>query len=179
MEIKTYKLKNGRLVELREATSGDASELLSFIQKVSSESDFLTFGSNEFDMSEHEEKTYLETQSNSNNRIYLVATIDEKIVAMLNFTGGSRPRTQHNGEFSMVVLKAYWGLGIGSHLVDTLLKWAKSTQIIKKLNLRVRTDNFPAIHLYEKKGFVKEGTLHKEIFIDGNYYDLLWMGLEL
>jgi RimJ/RimL family protein N-acetyltransferase len=179
MKMYTHKLRNERTVEIREATTGDASDLLSFIHKVSSESDFLTFGFAEFDMSEHEERTYLETQSNSNNRIYFVATIDDKIVAMLNFTGGSRPRTQHSGEISMVVLKAYWGFGIGSHLVDSLLKWAKSTQIIKKLNLRVRSDNFPAIHLYEKKGFVKEGTLHKEILIDGKYYDLLWMGLEL
>jgi len=179
MEIKTHKLKNGRTVELREATSGDAAELLSFIHKVSSESDYLTFGSAEFDMGEDEEKTYLETQFNSKNQIYLVATIENKIVAMLNFTGGKRPRTQHSGEFSMVVRKSDWGLGIGSYLVDTLLKWAKSTQIIKKLNLRVRADNFTAIHLYEKKGFVREGTLRKEIFIDGKYYDLLWMGLEL
>jgi RimJ/RimL family protein N-acetyltransferase len=179
MKLNTYKLQDGRTVEIREAVSGDAPELLSFIHTVSSESDFLTFGSAEFDISEHEEKAYLQTQSNSKNRIYLLATIDNKIVAMLNFSGGRRPRTQHSGEFSMVVLKAFWGLEIGSHLVDTLIKWAHSTQIIKKLNLRVRTDNIPAIHLYEKKGFVKEGTLHKEIFIDGKYYDLLWMGLEI
>ena len=61
MQIYTQKIRNGRMVEIREATTGDASDLLSFIHKVSSESDFLTFGFDEFDMSEHEEKTYLET----------------------------------------------------------------------------------------------------------------------
>jgi RimJ/RimL family protein N-acetyltransferase len=79
----------------------------------------------------------------------------------------------------MVVKKKYWGFGIGSLLLDTLLEWAKSNQFIKKINLRVRTDNQRAIKLYEKRGFVKEGTLRKEIFLNDKYYDLLWMGREL
>jgi RimJ/RimL family protein N-acetyltransferase len=43
----------------------------------------------------------------------------------------------------------------------------------------VRTDNERAIRLYEGKGFVYEGTMRKEFFVDGRYYDLHWMGLEL
>jgi RimJ/RimL family protein N-acetyltransferase len=50
---------------------------------------------------------------------------------------------------------------------------------VKKINLRVRTDNERAIVLYERNGFVIEGTIRKEIFLDGEYFDHHWMGLEL
>ena len=48
-----------------------------------------------------------------------------------------------------------------------------------KINLRVRTDNKRAILLYERRGFVKEAKIRKEIFIDGQFYDHYWMSLEL
>ena len=64
-------------------------------------------------------------------------------------------------------------------MLDAAIAWAKDAQIIKKINLRVRTDNKRAISLYEKKGFLREGRIRKEIFIDGKYYDHYWMSLEL
>ena len=79
----------------------------------------------------------------------------------------------------MSVRKQYWGLGIGSLMLDALIAWARDTQIIKKINLRVRTDNQRAIALYERKGFVFEGTIRREIFLDGKFFDHHWMGLEL
>ena len=79
----------------------------------------------------------------------------------------------------MSVRKRYWGLGIGSLMLDTLIDWAKGTQIVKKINLRVRTDNERAIALYERKGFVIEGTIRKQVFLDGTYFDHYWMGMEL
>jgi RimJ/RimL family protein N-acetyltransferase len=79
----------------------------------------------------------------------------------------------------MSVRKQYWGLGIGSLMLDTLIEWARANQIVKKINLRVRTDNQRAIRLYERKGFVIEGTSRKEILFYGSYFDHHWMGLEL
>ena len=79
----------------------------------------------------------------------------------------------------MSVRKSYWGLGIGSFMLDVLIEWAKGTEIVKKINLRVRTDNQGSISLYERKGFVIEGTIRKDIFVDGKYFDHHWMGLEL
>ena len=86
---------------------------------------------------------------------------------------------RHVGELGMSVVKAYWGQGVGSLLLDTLLSWARQTDIVRKINLRVRSDNGRAVALYERKGFVVEGTLTKEMFVDGEYYDLLAMGRSL
>ena len=85
---------------------------------------------------------------------------------------------QVSGEFGITVQRKYWGTGIGSLMIDALIAWAKNTGIIKKINLRVRTDNERAILLYEQKGFVKEGVIRKEICIDCKFYDHYWMNLE-
>jgi RimJ/RimL family protein N-acetyltransferase len=172
-------LDNKQVLYIREAKVDEAADILKFVHSVSSESDFLTFGADEFDVDENQEKAHIQNQQNSENQIFLVATIESKIVAILNFSARNRPRIRHSGEFSMVVQKKYWRSGIGTLILDTFLAWAKSNQIIKKISLRVRTDNKPAIHLYEKRGFIKEGTLRREIFIDGIFYDLFWMGLEI
>jgi RimJ/RimL family protein N-acetyltransferase len=79
----------------------------------------------------------------------------------------------------MSVRKEYWGLGIGSLMLDTLIDWARATQIVTKVNLRVRTDNQRAIQLYRNKGFVIEGTIRREIRLNDQYFDTYWMGLEL
>jgi RimJ/RimL family protein N-acetyltransferase len=179
MEYSTHKLNNDHILKIREAVVDDAPQLLEFVHRVSAESGFLTFGPGEFDINEQEEREFIQTRRDSENQLFLLAILDNEIVALLIFNAGQRPRIQHSGEFSMVVSKQYWRLGIGSSLLDTLFEWARSSQIIKKINLRVRKDNEDAIGLYEQNGFVIEGTIRKEIFLNGKYYDLLCMGLEL
>ena len=79
----------------------------------------------------------------------------------------------------MSVRKDHWGLGIGSLMLDALLDWAKQSGIVTKINLRVRTDNERAIRLYTSKGFAMEGTIHRAVFLDGQYFDHHCMGLQL
>jgi UDP-glucose 4-epimerase len=86
---------------------------------------------------------------------------------------------QHAGEFGISVLRKYWGIGVASSLIDSLLEWSIDGNIIRKINLRVRADNHRAISLYKLKGFVVEGILKNEIFLNNTYYDNLWMGLEI
>ena len=179
MEQRQYNLNNGRVLLIREATSEDARAVLEYVENSSGESDFLSFGPGEFDLTETEEAQVLRTYHDSDNQFYILGLIDMTIVASLSFSGGRRPRNRHSGEFGMSVQKAYWGRGIGSLMLDTLIDWAKKTRIVKKINLRVRTDNHRAIALYARKGFVNEGTIRKAVFVDDRYFDHHCMGLEL
>ena len=179
LEPRTHELKNGLSLLICEAEAEDAGALLAYIEDVSGESDFLTFGPGEFELTEREEAEFLRACRASESGVYLLALIGDEIVGTLNFSAGHRSRIRHSGELGMSVRKAYWGLGVGSSLLDTLLDWARQTGVIKKVNLRVRADNHRAILLYERKGFVREGTIRKEIFLNGAYYDLEWMGLVL
>lgn len=174
-----YDLNNGRVLLIREATAEDARAVLDYIEISSGESGFLSFGPGEFELSEAEEENVLYRYHDSDNQLYILGLIEDTIVATLIFSAGRRSRIRHSGEFSMSVRKQFWGLGIGSFMLDTLIDWAKGTHIVKKINLRVRTDNQRAIVLYKGEGFVIEGTIRKEIFLDGMYFDHYWMGLEL
>ncbi len=179
MELRKRRLTNDQLLLVREASAEDVRALLEYIEAISGESDFLSFGRGEFKLSESEERKVLLDYQRSTNKFYALGLIDGEIVSSLSFSAGSRPRIQHTGEFGMSVRKEFWGLGIGSAMLDTLIEWARASGIIFKINLRVRTDNQRAIKLYERKGFVREGTISKEILLDSKYYDHHWMGLEL
>ncbi|MFX1487199.1 MAG: GNAT family N-acetyltransferase [Promethearchaeota archaeon] len=179
MEPRTHELDDGLKLLIREATAEDSRSVLDYVQQVCGESDFLTFGPGEFGLNEQQEKEFIENNRGTENRLVILGLISSRIVSVLNFSGGQRPRIRHCGELGMTVKRQYWGRGIGTLMLDVAIAWARDTHIIKKINLRVRTDNTRAISLYEKKGFLKEGTIRKEIFIDGKYYDHHWMSLEL
>ena len=179
MEPRIRHLKDGRELLIREAAVEDARTVLDYVEGRSGESDFLTFGPGEFEISEAEEVDFLRKCRESDNQLYMLGLIDDTVVSTLSFSAGHRSRVRHSGEFGMTVRKQYWGLGIGSLMLEILIDWARDTRIVKKLNLRVRTDNHRAIRLYEHRGFVKEGTIRKEIRFNDTYFDLHWMGLEL
>jgi RimJ/RimL family protein N-acetyltransferase len=179
MEPRTHQLRNGATLVIRQAVPEDAGALISYIDSISGESDFLTFGPGEFELTEEQEVAILRRFCEADNELYIVGIIDTTIVAALSFSAGKRSRKRHCGEFGMTVRKERWGLGIGSLMLDTLIDWAYSSGIVKKIDLRVRTDNERAIALYQRTGFVIEGTIRKGIFLDGRYYDSYWMGLEL
>ena len=76
-------------------------------------------------------------------------------------------------------LKEYWGLGIGSAMVSTLIDFAKETGVIKLLTLEVHEQNTRAQKLYEKFGFEVVGSHKGKFFVNGNYYDDILMDLSL
>jgi RimJ/RimL family protein N-acetyltransferase len=179
VEAKTIPLKDGSVITIREAEPSDAKALLEAIHQASGESDNLSFGVGEFDMTEADEAEFLKKCQAADNQLYLVAVAGKQIIGSLHFASGHRPRTRHSGDFGISLLKDYWGVGLGALFLDELIHWAKGTGFIKKIKLTVRTDNERAIRLYKAKGFVLEGTLTNEMLIKGEYYDLYSMGLLL
>jgi RimJ/RimL family protein N-acetyltransferase len=61
--------------------------------------------------------------------------------------------------------------------MEHAIAWAKSTRVIKRIQLGVTASNAPAIHLYEKLGFEKEGLRRRGMFKNGRFYDTWLMGL--
>lgn len=179
MEPRSHTLKTGTVLSIREAAAADARAVLDYVETVSGESDFLAFGPGEFELSETAERDVLQRYADSENQIYLLGLVDGAVAAVLIFSAPQRARLRHCGELGMSVRKRYWGLGIGSLMMDALIAWARASRDVRKLNLRVRTDNARAIRLYENKGFRIEGTLRREMLLGGRYYDNHWMGLEL
>ena len=164
-------------VVIRSAVADDADALGDYFVAVTAQSDNLTFEPDETAMFA-DEATFLEHLETSSNALALVAEHDSKIVGSLTFIGGTRPKVKHTGDFGISVERSWWDKGIGSALMEALVKWAREARI-GKINLQVRTDNLHAIALYRKFGFVDEAVLRHVLRIRGAYVDLLWMGLVL
>lgn len=177
--MKYTQLKSEQTLVIQEAQREDASLILEYINKVCTESDNLTFGEGEFGITPEKEAELIEEIAKSDNQLMICALIEDKLVGQLVFRAGSRPRIRHSGEFGITVLREYWGMGIGKELLSYLIKWAKETEIIRKINLKVRSDNLKAIGLYTKIGFISEGTMTREMFINGQFYSSIHMGMEI
>lgn len=172
-------LKNGETVVIREAVVDDAEGLIQHINTIAGESDFVTFGPGEFEITVEKEKEILEAYSKADNKIFLVAEVNEEIIGCITFGGGGRARTKHVGEFGLSIQQRYWGQGVGTKLLENLIDWAKDTGIVRKINLRVRSDNERGIKLYAKMGFVKEGLITRDMYTHGEFYDSTQMGLQI
>ncbi len=164
---------------IREARKEDAQTLIEYVNKVAVETDNLTFGLNEFGMTIEDEENFLTQSANHQDALYLLAFVGSQIVGSLSFSPGHRKRIAHAGEFGISVLKSHWGKGIGRGLIVEMINRCRKNGRIRKLNLRVRTDNTRAIALYESLGFVHEGRITRDFQIDGVFYDTYHMGIEL
>jgi RimJ/RimL family protein N-acetyltransferase len=67
--------------------------------------------------------------------------------------------------------------GYGQIAVRLLIKHAFQDLGLQRLYLVVLQDNQPAIRVYEKCGFVVEGTLRRHVFKNGQFNDVLFMGI--
>ena len=101
----------------------------------------------------------------------LVACVDEEVVGHLGLETFTRPRRRHVGEIGMAVCDDWQGKGIGSALMEAALDLADNWLNLIRLELTVYTDNAAGIALYEKFGFVIEGTHRLFAFRNGEYVD--------
>ncbi|MCG8570859.1 MAG: GNAT family N-acetyltransferase [Spirochaetes bacterium] len=161
---------------IREATGDDAENMLLYLRQVAKESDFFAFTAKEAEIFLEEEQAIITNLKESKNSVFLVAERKKQLIGILIFKGGKYQRIEHSGEFSLSVVKEYWGKGVGPALLEYLLNWAKENSLIKKINLKVRFDNYAAIKLYRKYGFNEEGTIAREYLINGVFYEALLMG---
>jgi ribosomal protein S18 acetylase RimI-like enzyme len=93
-------------------------------------------------------------------RIVGYATIEESIWDI----------SRHVGELGIAVLPESRGIGVGSALLDSLLKVA-SERGFEKLTLSVYHTNKPAINLYKRFGFKKVGRKKRQFNLRGQYID--------
>ncbi|MGL4796810.1 MAG: GNAT family N-acetyltransferase [Paraclostridium sp.] len=175
--MKEIILKNGKKASIRKATKEDAENMIKYLNKIGGESDFLTFGENQFKIGIEAEQNYIEGANTSNNSIVIVATIDDEIISIGSINSTKKDRTKHNGVLGISIRKNYWGLGLGNLIMEYLIEWSKSNGITKRIELLVREDNIRAIKLYEKYGFEREGLLKGDMYVNNTYYNTIMMGL--
>ncbi|GKU27031.1 GNAT family N-acetyltransferase [Clostridium folliculivorans] len=170
-------LRDVKEIVIREAKKEDAKSIIDFYNVVGGETDFLSFGKNEFIRDLKDYENYLESVYKEENSIIFLATIEDEIIGIASINSNQKARTKHVGVLGIVVAKDFCGLGLGSKIIEHLIKWAKENKVTKKISLVTREDNSNAIKLYEKFGFEVEGILKADNYINGVYYNTLMMSL--
>jgi RimJ/RimL family protein N-acetyltransferase len=169
------RLADGRKLVIGHVEVDDAAELVAYVNRISGESDFLTFGSGEFGMSVEDETKFIQALDGGRFNFMLKGVIEGEIVSASTLMRQKRPRVRHTGEFGISVAKSHWGLGIGKNMCLTMLAVARRVGVTK-VNLKVREDNHRAIRLYESVGFRREGLTQRALRLDDRYFAELDMG---
>jgi RimJ/RimL family protein N-acetyltransferase len=98
-----------------------------------------------------------------------------KVVGWCDISPIDNPRQKHRGQLGMGLLAEYRGRGLGKLLIHAALSKAQAFGL-EKVELAVYTSNEPAVRLYERSGFVREGLIKNYRKLDKRYFDTLLMG---
>ena len=106
----------------------------------------------------------------------LVALLGDEVVGWCDIVRHQRPIHSHRGTLGMGIVPTHRGRGLGLRLINETIGKARDAGIVR-IELTVHANNYRAISLYEKVGFVREGTQRDAIRIDGEYGDSIAMAI--
>ena len=104
--------------------------------------------------------------------VYLVAECDGRVVGTTEIKL-CKAKQSHVGTFGIIVRQEYRGIGVGTCLMDEILRLAKKeiSPTPKIISLGVYANNKPAIGLYKKMGFKTVARIPKQLQHKGKLID--------
>lgn len=133
------------------------------------------FAMRQTQISEDEERRYLEgILASKNDRLFSVFDGDA-YVGQCSVNQIYWPA--RNGRVFLVVQKSMQHGGRGAEMLKLLIERAFGELDLHKLWLIVRRSNLKAQAMYLRAGFEFEGVLRDEYCVNGQYYDMVRMGI--
>ena len=169
-----FTLKDGRKALVRSPREEDISPTLEYLRVTAGETDFLMRYPEECGKYTYEgEKLFFERVNSAPNEAMLVCIVDSTVVCTCQISWSTAIKTRHRASVAIAVVKAYWGLGIGTRLLSELIRIAEGNSELMQVELEFIEGNSRARALYEKLGFrisgfkpdairLKDGTLLNE-----------------
>jgi RimJ/RimL family protein N-acetyltransferase len=169
--------KNGLPFSIRTAASDDAAAMLAYIKNVSAETPFFLMEADEFNLSEEQERAWIQEHADRHGWLALEAEAAGEVIGVLSAENGLHRRTAHRCIFGISTARPWRGVGVGTALLDAFLQWAEAHLLIEKVDMEVFATNEMAIRFYKKLGFVEEGVKRREVKLgEDRYVDLISMG---
>lgn len=159
--------QGGQTVWLRPAIEDDAAEMIRGMNSVAREGKY--FLRSHFERDVETERAFI-ARTREQGDLILVAVVQGRLVGWVTLFRARPEFLRHTASLGMAVIEGFRGLGIGSALLDSGLKWA-AEHGIEKVNLGVRASNARARALYSRFGFVEEGVRVREIRDQQGRYD--------
>jgi RimJ/RimL family protein N-acetyltransferase len=177
--MNTHLTKDGKTFIIRKPDEKDAGEIISYSKMLFASTDQVLTMAEEYTITLENEKIWINDLNGNPKSNLLIAELENQIVGLLFFIPNTKIKNAHTGEFGVSVHPDFQGIGIGRHLIKTLLDWAKRSRGIEKVYLNVFATNKNAIKLYNDLGFIEEGRHIKAIKqVTGEYIDTIQMYIE-
>lgn len=125
-----------------------------------------------------EERRYLRALKRYPDAAVFVAEDDGQLVARLSLARDPHPASHHVADLGLMVAATHRGRGIGRALLEQAVSWARDAGV-RKIELHVFPWNEPAIRLYERFGFEREGLRREHYRRDGRFVDAILMAYRL
>lgn len=166
------------MVLIREATGADAAALLALQHRLDIQSSYMLLEPDEREIEPDRLAERLGSAGRPGFDLVAVAEADsesDSFYGWLSVDVLPYRRARHVGYVVLGVDAAMSGRGIGGALLDHGAAIA-SGRGLSRLELTVMCDNTRAIRLYERHGFVIEGTRTAAVMRDGVSVDEFYMG---
>jgi RimJ/RimL family protein N-acetyltransferase len=167
----------GTVVQIRGAEPRDAGTLVELTRTVENEEPGWLIGGPEW-RDPAAARRYLRETRSRRDRAVLVADAAGDIVGRLSLTRGRHPATAHVAVLAVLVANERRGQGIGRALMDAAEAWAREVGV-SKLELSVFAHNAPAIALYGRLGYRREGVRHRHLRRRDEFLDVVLMGKDV
>ena len=144
--------------KVRPAEPGDAEQLVRLAEAVSAEPEGWLISTDGEWRSVGDERRYLKAVRRYPHAAVYVAEreSDGAIIGRLSLARDTHPASAHVADLGLMVASDARRQGVGRALLEAAVEWARGAGI-RKLELHVFPWNEPAIQLYERFGFEREG----------------------
>ena len=163
-------------VVIRPAEPGDAQALVELGRAIAAEPEEWLIGDGWRSVAD--ERRYLRSLRRYPHAAVFVAETPEGIVGRLSLGRDPHPASAHVADLGLMVASSHRRRGIGSALLRQAVAWARRSGV-HKLELHVFPHNEPAIVLYERFGFEREGHRRRHYRRPGGYVDAILMAYEV
>lgn len=157
IEPQQAQTRDGVSFVIQSVEEDDAAALLAYLCNSVGTGRFDVTEADEVDHAETSQRAWIAPLREADNSLLLAAWHDGRIIGSLNFHGGKRRKMVHSGHFGISVLADWRGRGVGSALLEALIRWAREHPVIEEITLGVVDANEGAIRLYQRHGFVEIG----------------------
>ena len=161
-------LKNGKQATLRRIRGKDYEEVMTFLDKFSRGKGAIW--TNQYPGQPKKDKEKSIQAYESDQELFVGIWVDEKLVAegSIELGGVNHPWKAPVAVFGLSVLEEYTSLGLGTHLLKELEKWAVKKGV-HRIKATVRHNNKRGIGLYLKMGYQIEGIARETAFFDNEW----------
>lgn len=124
------------------------------------------------------QKRYLEvmTSSRTDMQLAVILRSNNRLVGTVGLH--SIDAVNRNADISIIIGdKKYWGKGLAKEAVGLLIGHAFAMLNVHKLTAGFISGNVASQKLFESFGFKKEALLREQVYLNGNYHDIIRMGL--